>query len=138
MQFPRITIRDLVETQHELLTGVLGIHHLKAVMGISMGGMQTFQRIVAYPSFMDKAIPIVGSPRLAPHDLVLWQVQIDTITNDAAWNGGKSHQESGGRRRDRIWRPVSHPAGALQSDHYTRKSSAGTRHCCNRQPRLRR
>jgi len=88
MQFPRITIRDMVETQHELLTRVLGIHHLKAVMGISMGGMQTFQWIVAYPDFMDKAIPIVGSPRLAPFDLVLWQVQIDAITHNAGWKGG--------------------------------------------------
>ena len=37
---------------------------------------------------MDKAIPIVGSPRLAPYDLVLWQTQIDAILNDAAWKGG--------------------------------------------------
>ena len=88
MKFPRITIRDMVETQHELLTRVFGIQHLKAVMGISMGGMQTFQWIVAYPEFMDKAIPIVGSPRLAPYDLVLWQTQIDAIMNDAAWKGG--------------------------------------------------
>jgi len=88
MKFPRITIRDMVETQHELLTRVLGIQHLKAVMGISMGGMQTFQWIVAFPNFMDKAIPIVGSPRLAPYDLVLWQAQIDAITNDPAWKGG--------------------------------------------------
>ena len=88
MQFPRITIRDIVETQHELLTRILGIHHLKAVMGISMGGMQTFQWMVAYPDFMDKAVPIVGSPRLAPYDLVLWQTQIDAIMNDAAWKGG--------------------------------------------------
>ena len=88
MQFPRITIRDMVETQHELLTRVLGIHHLKAVMGISMGGMQAFQWIVAYPDFMDEAIPIVGSPRLAPYDLVLWQTQIDAIMNDATWKGG--------------------------------------------------
>ena len=88
MEFPRITVRDMVETQHELLTRVLGIHHLKAVMGISMGGMQTFQWIVAYPEFMDKVIPIVGSPRLAPYDLVLWQTQIDAIMNDAAWKGG--------------------------------------------------
>ena len=88
MKFPSITIRDMVETQHELLTRVLGIQHLKAVMGISMGGMQTFQWIVAYPDFMDKAIPIVGSPRLAAYDLVLWQTQIDAITNDPAWNKG--------------------------------------------------
>ena len=88
MKFPRITIRDMVETQHELLTRVFDIQHLKAVMGISMGGMQTFQWIVAYPDFMDKAITIVGSPRLEPYDLVLWQTQIDTIMNDAAWKGG--------------------------------------------------
>jgi len=88
MKFPRITIRDMVETQHKLLTRVFGIHHLKAVMGISMGGMQSFQWIVAYPDFMDKAIPIVGSPRLTPYDLVLWQTQIDAIMNDPAWKGG--------------------------------------------------
>lgn len=88
MSFPRFTFRDLVNTQHELLTKVLHLNHLKAVMGVSMGGMQTFQWIVSYPDFMDMAIPIVGSPRLAPYDLVLWQAQIDVIMNDAGWNGG--------------------------------------------------
>lgn len=89
MKFPAITIRDMVETQHRLLTEVLGIHHLKAVMGISMGGMQTFQWMVSYPGFMDRAIPILGSPRLAPYDLMHWQTQIDAIMNDASWNGGE-------------------------------------------------
>ncbi len=88
MQFPRITIRDMVEAEHILLTRVLGINHVRAVMGISMGGMQTFQWMVAYPDFMDKAIPIVGSPRLAAYDLLHWQAQIEAIVNDPAWRGG--------------------------------------------------
>ena len=88
MSFPRFTLRDTVETQHELLTKILHLNHVKAVAGVSMGGMQTFQWMVAYPEFMDKAIPIVGSPRLASYDLLLWQAQIDAIMNDRGWNNG--------------------------------------------------
>jgi homoserine O-acetyltransferase len=88
MSFPQFTLRDTVETQHQLLTKVLGLNHVKAVVGVSMGGMQTFQWMVAYPDFMDKSIPIVGSPRLATYDLLLWQAQIDAIKNDRGWNDG--------------------------------------------------
>jgi homoserine O-acetyltransferase/O-succinyltransferase len=92
MRFPKLTIRDMVNTQHELLTKVLHVDHLQAVIGVSMGGMQTFQWMVSYPDFMDKAVPIVGSPQLAPYDLILWQAQVDAIMNDRGWNNGNYSQ----------------------------------------------
>jgi homoserine O-acetyltransferase len=89
MKFPKFGIRDMVASQHQLLTQVLHVNHLKAVMGISMGGMQTFQWIVSYPDFVDQAIPIVGSPRLAPFDLMLWKGENDAIMGDPAWKNGE-------------------------------------------------
>jgi len=77
--FPRFTVRDMVRSQHQLLTEKLGIGRLHAVMGLSMGGMQTFEWIVAYPEFMDRAIPIIGSPQAAAYDLLLWQTQLNAI-----------------------------------------------------------
>jgi homoserine O-acetyltransferase len=78
----------MVNSQHRLLTANLGINHIRAVIGISMGGMQTFQWIVSYPEFMDKAVAIVGSPRLTAYDLLLWRSEQSAIEEDKDWNGG--------------------------------------------------
>jgi homoserine O-acetyltransferase/O-succinyltransferase len=88
MHFPKFTIADMVSAEYRLVHDVLGIPHLHAVMGISMGGMQTFQWVLSYPSFMDKAVPIVGSPRLTATDLLLWTSEADAITESAGWDGG--------------------------------------------------
>jgi homoserine O-acetyltransferase/O-succinyltransferase len=88
MNFPSFCIRDMVEAEHRLVTEVLHLSHLHAVMGISMGGMQTFEWIVSYPEFMDLAIPMFGSPQSTSFDKLLWTAQIDAIQLDPAWNHG--------------------------------------------------
>ncbi len=77
--FPQITIRDMVESEYKLLTGQLGIRHVYAVMGISMGGMQTFQWMSAYPGFMDRGVTIVGTPKMGEKDIVLWSTYLNAL-----------------------------------------------------------
>ena len=57
-EFPVISTGDMVESQYRLLTEHLGIESAYAVMGISMGGMQTFDWMGRYPNFMEHAIPL--------------------------------------------------------------------------------
>ena len=78
--FPLITIADMVQSQHRLLTEHLDIHHAKAIIGVSMGGMQTFQWLASYPNFMDVAIPIDGSPKLTSYDIIQWRIH-DSMIN---------------------------------------------------------
>lgn len=86
--FPMFSIRDMVESQHHLLIQKLGINHLQAVMGISMGGFQTFQWAVSYPDFMYKLIPIVGSPQPGSYDLMLMNTRLKIVEADTGFNHG--------------------------------------------------
>jgi homoserine O-acetyltransferase len=49
MKFPQFSIRDMVNAQHKLVTEGLELDRLLAVVGLSMGGMQTYQWGVSYP-----------------------------------------------------------------------------------------
>lgn len=96
--FPQYTIRDMVRAQHRLLTEKLGLDRLHAVMGISMGGMQTFEWIVSYPNFMQRGIPIVGSPQLGSYDLLLWRTQLQAIEEALKAYDNPAEQRRAGMR----------------------------------------
>ena len=88
LKFPVFTIHDMVESERRLVREVFGVTKMRAVMGISMGGMQTFEWAVSHPDEMDRIVPIVGSPQLGAQDLLLWKAELDTLEGSIAYNHG--------------------------------------------------
>ena len=86
--FPEFSIRDMVKAQHRLLTNHLHLNRLYAVIGISMGGMQAFQWMISHPDFVQKAVSIMGSPRPASYDLLLFNAELQAIETLCAMGEG--------------------------------------------------
>jgi homoserine O-acetyltransferase/O-succinyltransferase len=88
MSFPRFSIRDMVESQYRLVKEKWEIAHLFAVVGVSMGGMQTLQWGVSHPDMMDALVAIVPLGRTPPWTRAVLAFSRDQITSDPAWRGG--------------------------------------------------
>jgi homoserine O-acetyltransferase len=87
-RFPVTTIRDNVEAVHRLLTEALGITHLRAVVGFSMGAQQAFQWAVSYPDFMSRIVATSGTAKTYPHGIVRLEGQIAALMADPAFRDG--------------------------------------------------
>ena len=104
-RFPVTTIRDNIEAVHQLLTTELGVHHLKAVIGFSMGAQQAFQWAVSYPDFMDRIVATSGTAKTYGHGIVRNESEINAITTDAAFKGGEytTEPEKGIQSFSLVW-----------------------------------
>lgn len=87
-RFPLIAIRDNVEAGHRLLTERLGITHLKAIIGFSVGAQQAFQWAVSHPDFADLVVGYCGTAKTYPHGVVRLESAISALKADAAFNNG--------------------------------------------------
>jgi homoserine O-acetyltransferase/O-succinyltransferase len=92
LKFPKFTIHDMVESQRRLLREVFGVQKLHAVMGISMGGMQSFEWVVSHPDEVNRFVPIVGTPQLATQDLLLWNAELHILQDSKAYANGEYEQ----------------------------------------------
>ncbi|WCR12335.1 homoserine O-acetyltransferase [Paracoccus stylophorae] len=87
MDFPILTIGDFVDTQKGLMDQ-LGIQTWHAVMGASMGGLQSYEWAARYPDRLERVIPVIASG-WADADLIAWlDIWAAPIRLDPNWNGG--------------------------------------------------
>lgn len=88
LDFPVITIQDMVETQR-ILIDHLGIKQLLAIAGGSMGGMQVLEWSIRYPERLRTAIVIASTGRLSAQGIAFNAVGRNAIMSDPYWNGGQ-------------------------------------------------
>ena len=87
LDFPVITIRDMVEAQKKLIDH-LGISQLYSLAGGSMGGFQVLEWTLRFPEMTRSAICIASCSRLSAQALAFNAVGRNAITSDPGWKEG--------------------------------------------------
>jgi homoserine O-acetyltransferase/O-succinyltransferase len=88
-RFPQYDYDDMVSAQYRMVTEGLGIHHLRLVLGYSMGGMQTWLWGEKYPDMMDALVPMASQPiEMSGRNWMMRRMLVESIRQDPAWNHG--------------------------------------------------
>ncbi len=87
LSFPLVTIGDFVRVQKALVDH-LGINKLHAVMGPSMGGLQTYEWAASYPDMMERIVPVIAAAGPGAWLIAWLNVWAAPILLDSRWNGG--------------------------------------------------
>lgn len=87
LDFPMVTIGDMVEAQKRLIDH-LGIDKLLSVVGGSVGGMQVLEWCVRYPEMVRSAIPIATTMRHSAMAIAFNEIARQAIMADPNWKRG--------------------------------------------------
>lgn len=88
-KYPAYDYDDAVLAEYRLVTEGLGLHHLRLVLGNSMGGMHAWLWGVAYPGFADALVPMASQPtEMSARNWMLRRMLIETIRRDPEYKDG--------------------------------------------------
>jgi homoserine O-acetyltransferase len=108
VDFPVVTVEDWVDAQARLLDA-MGIKTLAAVMGGSLGGMQTLSWTLRYPDRVKHAVVVASAPNLNAENIAFNEVARRAIVTDPDFHDGHYLQHGTLPRRGlRIARMIGH------------------------------
>ncbi len=97
VEFPPITMRDIIESHRLFLQGI-GIESPVTLIGGSMGGMLSLEWSVRYPEEVRQSIALCAPATSYAQTIALRSVQRDAILSDPDWNGGDYYDGPGPTR----------------------------------------
>ncbi len=89
--FPVVTVADMVEVQKRLIEH-LGIQRLRAVVGGSLGGLQTLTWATQHPDRLDSAVVVAAAPRLSSQGIAFDIVGRNAIRQDPNFAEGQYYR----------------------------------------------
>ena len=107
LDFPMITVADMVDTQYRLMQH-LQIEKWLAVAGGSLGGMQALQWAVKYPDAVQCVMPIATTSMLSPQSIAFDWVGREAIMADNDFDDGKYEKDSPPEKGLAISRMLAH------------------------------
>lgn len=92
-EFPFITTRDMANA-HDLLRNHLGIEHVKALIGASLGGQQAMEWVILRPELFENLVLIATNAYHSPYGIAFNESQRLAIYADSTYhlrieNGGQ-------------------------------------------------
>jgi len=87
--FPRYTIRDMMNAEYALVSKGLGLKRVKAVVGRSMGAFLALEWAVQHPDMPRSVVLLAPSPRSDANFQVVVDLMISTVALDPEWDGGR-------------------------------------------------
>jgi len=128
-RYPWPTIEDMVHSQ-KLLLERLGITHLRAIAGGSLGGMQVLMWAALYPDFADAIIAMSTGPAVPVLGIAWHIIGRKIIESDTRFHGGDYYDKPDPLRGLEVARMVGHmtylSAHALQTK-FGRRRRGNTR-----------
>jgi homoserine O-acetyltransferase len=106
--FPVVTVDDWVQV-HARLADRLGIRQFAAVVGGSLGAMQSLQWTIRFPDRVRHSLVIAAAPKLSAQNIAFNEVARQAITTDPDFHGGNYYAHGVVPRRGlRIARMLGH------------------------------
>ena len=106
-RYPWPTIQDMVESQ-KLVLDHLGITHLRAIAGGSLGGMQVLMWAAMYPEFADSIIAMATGAAVPVHGIAWHILGRKIIETDQRFHNGDYYEDETPLRGLQVARMLGH------------------------------